>query len=68
MSRAFVREEADERWSAPAPPQEYRILHGQDVVHQTDDLLGALHWLALRPVRGFEVRSRDGQLLALGPE
>lgn len=65
MSRAFVREDAGERWTAPAAPQEYRILYGLDVVHETDDLLEAIRWLENRPVSGFAVRAKDGGLIAV---
>lgn len=65
MSRAFVKEEAGERWTAPAPPHEYRIVIEGEVVRETDDLLDALNWMQGRPATGFELRSRDGQLLAV---
>lgn len=65
MSRAFVKEEAGERWTPPRPPTEYRILLGQEVLRETDDLLDALKWMAQCPTHGFELRTRDGHLLAV---
>ena len=49
----------------PAAKREYRILHGQEVLRETDDLLDALHWIQERPTSGFELRTHDGRLLAL---
>ncbi|MFC3860766.1 hypothetical protein ACFOPQ_08315 [Deinococcus antarcticus] len=65
MSRAFVKEDAEGRWTAPAALHEYRVLIEGEVVRETDDLLDALNWMQGRPARGFELRSRDGQLLAV---
>lgn len=69
MSRAFVKEESAERWSPPAEPRAYRLIwpgpDGPETVHETDDLLGALRWLQTRERSGFELRDRDGALLAL---
>ena len=39
MSRAFVREDAGERWTPPAPKREYSILFDGVALHETDDLL-----------------------------
>lgn len=60
-----MKEEAGERWMPPAAKREYRILHGQEVLRETDDLLDALNWLQERPTSGFELRTHDGRLLAL---
>ena len=69
MSRAFVKEDGGERWSPPGTPHAYRLVwpgvNGPETVHQTDDLLGALRWLAARDRPGFELRDREGVLLAL---
>ncbi len=64
MSRAFVREDAGERWTPPAPKREYSILFDGVALHETDDLLEALQWAGTRERSGFEVRSKDGLLLA----
>ncbi|WP_135229917.1 hypothetical protein [Deinococcus fonticola] len=65
MSRAFVKEEAGERWTPPAQAREYRIVIDGEVVRETDDLLDALSWMGKRPATGFELRSREGHLLAV---
>ncbi len=65
MSSAFIKEEAGERWTPPAQPREYRILLDGEVLRETDDLLDALQWSARRPASGLEIRTRDGQLLAV---
>ena len=69
MSRAFVKEDGGERWTPPAKAAEYRVLletpSGTEAVYEADDLLGALRWASTRPGAGFEVRSRDGRLLAV---
>lgn len=68
MSRAFVKEDGGERWTPPPAPARYRLLWqgpgGAETVYQTDDLLGALRWLAGRDRPGFELRDQDGTLLA----
>ncbi|GAA5513235.1 hypothetical protein Dcar01_01961 [Deinococcus carri] len=68
MSRAFVKEDGGERWTPPALPRSYRLVWsgpgGPETVHQTDDLLEALRWLAARDRPGFELRDQDGALLA----
>lgn len=68
MSRAFVKEEGGERWTPPPAPRAYRLLWqgrgGPEVVGETDDLLDALRWLAARGPGDFEVRDREGGLLA----
>ena len=68
MSRAFVKEDAGSRWEAPAAPRAYRVLWTGDdrpeALHETDDLLDALRWLAQRDRPGFELRDRAGTLLA----
>lgn len=64
MSRAFVKEDAGERWTPPAPSREYRVVLDGEILHQTDDLLSALQWASTRTRGGFEVRSKDGALLA----
>ncbi|WP_291423438.1 hypothetical protein [Deinococcus sp.] len=65
MSSAFIKEEAGERWTPPAPLREYKILLGSEVLRETDDLLDALQWSAQRPVSGLEIRTREGRLLAV---
>ncbi|ANC72036.1 MULTISPECIES: hypothetical protein [Deinococcus] len=69
MSRAFVKEDGGERWTPPAKAADYRVvfetLDGPETVYEADDLLGALRWAAARPGAGFEVRGRDGRLLAV---
>ena len=69
MSRAFVKEDGGERWTPPAQAADYRVvfetLDGPETVYETGDLLGALRWAAARPGAGFEVRGRDGRLLAV---
>lgn len=69
MSRAFVKEDGGERWTPPAKAGDYRVvletLDGPETVFETGDLLGALRWAAARPGAGFEVRGRDGRLLAV---
>ncbi|MDL2342641.1 hypothetical protein QOL99_00590 [Deinococcus sp. MIMF12] len=68
MSRAFVKEDGGERWTPPTQPHAYRVVWpgpaGAEVVHETDDFLGALRWLAARERPGFELRDRAGALLA----
>lgn len=68
MSRAFVKEDSDSRWTPPAEAAEYRVVlptpSGPEVVHEADDLLSALRWMISRPSTGFEIRNRDGRLLA----
>ncbi|PNY81915.1 hypothetical protein [Deinococcus koreensis] len=71
MSRAFVKEEEGVRWSAPEPVRAYRVLWTGDVspgspevLRETDDLLDALRWIAEREKPGFELRDREGALLA----
>lgn len=64
MSRAFVKEDAGERWTPPATPRAYRIVHGGETMRETDDLLDALTWIRTRPSAGHEVRTRSGELLA----
>lgn len=64
MSRAFVKEDAGERWTPPATPCEYRVVLDEEKLHETNDLLDALNWLYARPSGGFELRTKDGQLLA----
>ena len=70
MSRAFVKEESGERWTPPEPVHELRVWLGGESVYETDDLPAALRWLAERPPRalagGFQVRTREGRLLAEG--
>jgi len=69
MSRAFVKEENSEPWVPPSAPRAYRLtwvgLDGAETVHETDDLLAALRWLAARDRPGFELRDRSGALLAM---
>ena len=69
MSRAFVKEESGESWTPPAKAAEYRVWvetpSGPEAVHESEDLLGALHWLEARPHGRFELRTREGRLLAL---
>lgn len=68
MSRAFVKEEAGERWTPPPPQREYRLVwtggDAPETLRETDDLLDALHWLGARERAGFELRDRAGALLA----
>lgn len=68
MSRAFVKEDAGERWTPPAPQRTYRLVwtggERPEVLRETDDLLDALQWLAARERHGFELRDRAGALLA----
>lgn len=68
MSRAFVREENSEPWVPPPPSRAYHLTWvgpgGTETVHETDDLLAALRWLAARDRPGFELRDRAGALLA----
>ncbi|GGK26831.1 hypothetical protein GCM10008955_20780 [Deinococcus malanensis] len=68
MSRAFVKEDAGERWTPPAAPSTYRLIWTAgpqpEVLRETNDLLDALHWLAGRDRPGFELRDRSGVLLA----
>ncbi|SMB95695.1 hypothetical protein [Deinococcus hopiensis] len=69
MSRAFVREDGAERWTPPTPSRAYRLVwtgpQGPETVHETDDLVLALHWLRERDRPGFELRDHFGTLLAL---
>lgn len=69
MSRAFVKEEGGERWVPPVKAAAYRVWvdapGGPEAVHESEDLLGALHWLETRPHGGFELRTREGRLLAV---
>lgn len=68
MSRAFVKEENSEPWVPPTPPRAYRLTwpgpDGAETVHETDDLLAALRWLAARDRPGLELRDHSGALLA----
>lgn len=64
MSRAFVKEDVGERWTPPAPAHEYKIVLDDETLHETDDLLSALNWVSQRQRGGFEVRSKEGRLLA----
>lgn len=68
MSRAFVKEDGGERWTPPAEAHEYRVVLPRtgtpEIVRETDDLIGALLWMRARPSAGFELRARDGKLLA----
>lgn len=68
MSRAFVKEDGGERWTPPAKAAEYRVSldtpDGPETVYEADDLLTVLQWVSQRPAQGFEVRGRDGRLLA----
>lgn len=69
MSRAFVKEDEGERWTAPAAPRAYRVVWtgytGQpEVMKETDDLLEALRWMGSRDRREFEIRDLRGVLLA----
>ncbi|MFC4638631.1 hypothetical protein [Deinococcus hohokamensis] len=68
MSRAFVKEDAGERWTPPTPARAYQVIWTAgpqpEVLRETDDLLDALQWLASRDRSGFELRDRQGLLLA----
>ncbi|EYB69639.1 hypothetical protein DEIPH_ctg004orf0166 [Deinococcus phoenicis] len=63
-----MKEDGGERWTPPTTPRTYRLIwqgsSGPEIVHETDDLLGALHWLAARDRPGFELRDQAGALLA----
>lgn len=66
MSRAFVKELGVKDWSVSA---EYQVLwneqpHTPEVMHETDDLLDAVRWLASREDKGLELRDAAGVLIA----
>lgn len=65
MSRAFVREDGPTRWE---PDVRYayvvRVVGDPEVVMQSDDLLGLLHWLEGREPGRYELRDESGLLLA----
>lgn len=71
MSRAFIKEDGGERWTPPDRAAAYRLVWpgpgGPETVHETDDLLAALRWLARRDRPGLELRDRSGTLLARLP-
>lgn len=68
MSRAFIKEDGGERWTPPERSSAYRLIWpgpgGPETVHETDDLLAALRWLTRREHPGFELRDREGALIA----
>ncbi|MFC4456059.1 hypothetical protein [Deinococcus sonorensis] len=66
MSRAFVKEDGGGRWEAPAAARRYRAsLKGErSAVHESDDLLDVLRWLAERERGEYELHDWTGALLA----
>lgn len=66
MSRAFVKEVGDKSWSGSA---EYQVVWSEqpntpEVMHETNDLLDAVRWLANREDKGLELRDAAGVLIA----
>ncbi|WP_188963743.1 hypothetical protein [Deinococcus aquiradiocola] len=65
MSRAFVKEDGPTRWEPPvSTAYQLRQKGDPEVLHEGDDLLELLHWLGGRERDRYELRDRDGQLLA----
>lgn len=70
MSRAFVKDDADERWQAPGELPEFAVYAAQggafspDPVRRGDDLLELVRWARARPRGVYQVRDRTGRLLA----
>lgn len=68
MSRAFVKEDEGAKWEAPTQKAAFQVVWAgsgnPDVLREGDDLLSLLGWAVSRPQGPFELRRRDGTLLA----
>ncbi|WP_027481097.1 hypothetical protein [Deinococcus pimensis] len=71
MSRAFVKDDADVRWTGAEEAPEFAVYWGRDArsldpdpVRQGSDFAGLLRWAARQPGGYFQVRDRAGHRLA----
>jgi len=71
MSRAFVKDDADVRWTGAEQPPEFAVFWGRDArsldpdpVRRGSDFAGLLRWASQQPNGFFVVRDRSGMRLA----